>query len=104
MYTKKKSGEGVIGYDLMNLTPCEMRQMRQMHSKLMDVMYTHHPKFKGKKMYLSDDDMLTLIGMLGQITRDSYEELSCFDNAKRDFKKYFDSLSFDEEKNQAPAI
>lgn len=64
MYIQTEKGEGVVAYNVMNLTPEEMRTIVSMDKKVADVLITHHPEYKGKKEYLSDADLFKLRGIL----------------------------------------
>ena len=69
MYIKTEKGEGVVAYNVMNLTPSEMRTIVDMDKRIADILISHHPEFKGKKLYLTDDDLFTLRGILYAFAR-----------------------------------
>lgn len=64
MYIQTETGEGVVAYHVMNLTPEEMRTIVSMDKKVADILITHHPEYKGNKEYLSDADLFKLRGIL----------------------------------------
>lgn len=84
MYTQTERGEGVVGYNLMNLTPFEMSQLCQMKTRVISVLNSHHPKYKGKKIYLSDEDLLMIASIFRTIACDFSEFTSSFDTARQD--------------------
>lgn len=82
MYINAEHGEGIIAYNAMGLTPLEMSQLNQMKTKVMTVLNSHHPKYQRKKIYLSDDDLATIAGILRSLTYGSVERASSFDTAR----------------------
>lgn len=64
MYIQTETSEGVVAYNVMNLTPEEMRTIVSMDKKVADILITHRPEYKGNKEYLSDADLFKLRGIL----------------------------------------
>lgn len=92
MYIEYKKGEGVVAYDVKNLTPSEMRTIVDMDKKIADVLISHHPEFKGKKMYLSDDDLFKLRGVLQAFARYSNaNDSNTFDAVEDEIRKAFEN-------------
>lgn len=92
MYIKTQRGEGVVAYDVMNLTLDEMRTIVEMDKKIADVLISHHPEFKGNKMYLSDSDLFKLRGILYSFARYSNTHNSNgFDAVEAEIRKEFES-------------
>lgn len=85
MYIQTEKGEGITAYNVMNLTPAEMNTIVEMDKKIADTLISHHPEFKGKKLYLTDDDLFTIRGILWSFAR---------------YAKSFGSNTFDIQKNE----
>ena len=66
MYTQSETGEGVIAYHVMNLTPLEMHELCVMRKRIYQVLESHQKD--SKKEYLSDDELITLVRMIGTLT------------------------------------
>lgn len=67
MYTKQETGEGIIAYHVMDLTPLEMHELCVMRKRIYQVLESHQKK-DSKKEYLSDDELITLASMFGTLT------------------------------------
>lgn len=92
MYIKTEKGEGVVAYNVMNLTPTEMRTIDDMDKKIADILISHHPEFKGKKMYLSDSDLFKLRGILYAFARyNNSHHQNEFDAVEEELRKEFES-------------
>ena len=90
MYIQTEKGEGVVAYNVMNLTPDEMRTIDDMDKKIADILISHHPEFKGKKMYLSDSDLFKLRGILYTFARYSNAHNSnSFDQMEVELREEF---------------
>lgn len=66
MYTQQETGEGVIAYHVMNLTPLEMHELCVMRKRIYQVLESHQKD--SKKEYLSDDELITIAAMFGTLT------------------------------------
>ena len=92
MYIQTERGEGVVAYNVMNLTPDEMRTIVDMDKKIADVLISHHPESKDKKMYLSDNDLFKLRGILYAFARYSNAHSSnSFDAMEAELRNEFKS-------------
>lgn len=91
MYVQPRKGEGVTAYDVVNLTPSEMRMISIMDTKIADILVTHHPEFKGKKKYLSDDDLFKLRGILYSFAQYA-EAFNCndFEQMEKEIRNTFE--------------
>ena len=68
MKVNKVIGEGAVAYDVNGLTPLEMHELCSMRKRIYQVLESHHKDSK-KKEYLSDDELITLVSMLGVLTQ-----------------------------------
>ena len=90
MYIQTEKGEGIIAYHVMNLTPSEMKTIVDMDKKIANILISHHKEFKGKKLYLSDDDLFELRGILWAFARYSQNTSSnTFTDVKDEIVKEF---------------
>ena len=95
MYIQTERGEGVVAYNVMNLTPDEMRTIVDMDKKIADTLISHHPEFKGNKIYLSDNDLFTLRGILYSFARYSnVHNSNAFNAMKAELRKKFESIHY----------
>lgn len=92
MHIQVERGEGIIAYNVMNLTPSEMRTIVDMDKKIADILISHHPESKDKKQYLSDDDLFKLRGILWAFARKSHcvDDCNAFNNFERELREEFE--------------
>lgn len=92
MYIEYKRGEGVVAYDVMNLTLSEMRTIVDMDKKIANILISHHPEFKGNKKYLSDNDLFKLRGILQAFARYSNaSDSNTFDAVEDEIREAFEN-------------
>lgn len=98
MYIQTEKGEGVVAYNVMNLTPAEMQVINTMDRKIADVLVSHREDFKGKKLYLSDEDLFSLRGILFTFARFApATNLNTFTATKDELVKDFNEFSCEAE-------
>lgn len=68
MQINKQTGEGIVSYSINDLTPLEMHELCVMRKRIYQVLESHH-KYSKKKEYLSDDELITLVSMIGTLTQ-----------------------------------
>jgi hypothetical protein len=91
MRVENKFGEGIVAYNVTDLTPDEMRTIVEMDKKIADILISHHPEFKGNKMYLSDDDLFKLRGILFAFARYyNVNNSNTFDAVEDEIRKEFE--------------
>lgn len=69
MNIKKRTGVGVVGYDIDSVNLNEMRQMSELKNRIKDVLDSHKPETKEKK-YINDDDLKLMHAVLSVFTKD----------------------------------
>ena len=90
MYIQTENGEGVVAYHVMNLTPREMNQIAEIDKKVATVLFSHREEYKGKKLYLNDDDLFAIRGILYAFARYSQQNSSSeFDIVKEKLMREF---------------
>ena len=68
MTINKQTGEGIVSYSINDLTPLEMHELCAMRKRIYQVIESHQKDSK-KKEYLSDDELITLVSMIGVLTQ-----------------------------------
>lgn len=68
MQISKQTGEGIVSYSINDLTPLEMHELCVMRKRIYQVIESHQ-KNSRKKEYLSDDELITLVSMIGTLTQ-----------------------------------
>lgn len=71
MKISKTHGTGVVGYDILDINPLEMHEMCTIRTRVFNVLKSHQKWHKGKKLYLSDDDLETIAAILTEFTKDA---------------------------------
>ena len=71
MKVAKAHGTGVVSYDILDITPLEMHELCAIRTRVFNVLKSHQKWHKGKKLYLSDDDLETIAAILTEFTTDA---------------------------------
>lgn len=67
MKTNANHGEGVVSYDIFDITPAEMDTMLEMRETIRENLANHKDAKKPKK-YLNDDQLKTMFSILYRLT------------------------------------
>ncbi len=70
MNIKKERAQGVVGYDICDIRPVEMKYMVDMCNRVKNILDNHQNK-DAQKEYLSDDDLKKIWAILSVFTRES---------------------------------
>ena len=70
MDINKKRAQGVVGYDICDIRPVEMKYMVDMCNRVKAILDNHQNK-DAQKEYLSDDDLKKIWAILSVFTRES---------------------------------
>jgi hypothetical protein len=71
MKINKSHGTGIVSYDILDINPLEMHEMCAIRTRVFTVLKSHQKWHKGKKLYLSDDDLETIAAILTEFTKDA---------------------------------
>jgi hypothetical protein len=71
MKISKSHGTGVVSYDILDINPLEMHEMCAIRARVFTVLKSHQKWHKGKKEYLSDDELETIAAILTEFTKDA---------------------------------
>lgn len=68
MKTNANHGEGVVSYDIFDITPAEMDTMLEMRETIRENLANHKDAKKPKK-YLDDNQLKTMFSILYRLTK-----------------------------------
>lgn len=70
MKANKNYGEGVVSYDIFEISNAEMDQMIEMRNRVGEVI-SNHLTNSDKKIYLSDNELVKVWSILSVLTKDA---------------------------------
>lgn len=70
MKANKNYGEGVVSYDIFDISNAEMDQMIEVRNRVGEVIANHMTKSE-KKIYLDDSELVKVWAILSVLTKDA---------------------------------
>lgn len=94
MKQQKNYGEGVVSYDIFDISNVEMSQICEMRNRVGEVIANHMTKSE-KKIYLDDSELVKVWAILSVLTKDAANHsVSEFDKfSAMDKKSIVDTIS-----------
>lgn len=70
MKTNKNRGEGIVSYDILDLTPAEMQAIIKIRQRIAKIILNHSSEKGEKKMYLGDEELKQIWAILTVLSED----------------------------------